>query len=140
MICFLISVILMISSYFLMISFIYSVLTNIIIDFHGNHVIINLTNSNLITKQAWHCRESGVCHFKEQGPACMPCSLTLWGFRTKCSFTYVCLLSQEEDFETETTGPAPCGDGDRSSGHQLHHVLSRDAVPGRSCPSDDCRQ
>lgn len=33
MICFLISVILMISSYFLMISFIYSVLTNIIIDF-----------------------------------------------------------------------------------------------------------
>lgn len=41
MICFLISVI-------LMISFIYSVLTNIIIDFHGNHVIINLTNSNLI--------------------------------------------------------------------------------------------
>lgn len=45
MICFLISVILMISSYFLMISFIYSVLTNIIIDFHGNHVIINLTNS-----------------------------------------------------------------------------------------------
>lgn len=38
MICFLISVI-------LMISFIYSVLTNIIIDFHGNHVIINLTNS-----------------------------------------------------------------------------------------------
>lgn len=56
MICFLISVILMISSYFLMISFIYSVLTNIIIDFHGNHVIINLTNSNLITKQAWHCR------------------------------------------------------------------------------------
>lgn len=58
MICFLISVILMISSYFLMISFIYSVLTNIIIDFHGNHVIINLTNSNLITKQAWHCRES----------------------------------------------------------------------------------
>lgn len=32
MICFLISVILMISSYFLMISFIYSVLTNIIID------------------------------------------------------------------------------------------------------------
>lgn len=51
MICFLISVILMISSYFLMISFIYSVLTNIIIDFHGNHVIINLTNSNLITKQ-----------------------------------------------------------------------------------------
>lgn len=57
MICFLISVILMISSYFLMISFIYSVLTNIIIDFHGNHVIINLTNSNLITKQAWHCRE-----------------------------------------------------------------------------------
>lgn len=79
-------------------------------------------------------------HFKEQGPACRPCSLTLWGFRTKCSFTYVCLLSQEEDFETETTGPAPCGDGDRSSGHQLHHVLSRDAVPGRSCPSDDCRQ
>lgn len=58
MICFLISVILMISSYFLMISFIYPVLTNIIIDFHGNHVIINLTNSNLITKQAWHCRES----------------------------------------------------------------------------------
>ena len=55
MICFLISVILMISSYFLMISF---------IDFHGNHVIINLTSSNLITKQAWHCRESGVCHFK----------------------------------------------------------------------------
>ena len=48
MICFLIPVILMISSYFLMISFIYSVLTNIIIDFHGNHVIINLTNSNLI--------------------------------------------------------------------------------------------
>lgn len=95
MICFLISVILMISSYFLMISFIYSVLTNIVIDFHGNHVIINLTNSNLITKQAWHCRESGVCHFKEQGPACRPCSLTLWGFRTKCSFTYVCLLSQE---------------------------------------------
>lgn len=80
MICFLISVILMISSYFLMISFIYSVLTNIIIDFHGNHVIINLTNSNLITKQAWHCRESGVCHFKEQGPACRPCSLTLWVF------------------------------------------------------------
>ncbi len=39
MICFLISVILMISSYFLMISFIYSVLTNIIIDFHGNYVI-----------------------------------------------------------------------------------------------------
>lgn len=33
MICFLISVILMISSYFLMISFIYSVSTNIIIDF-----------------------------------------------------------------------------------------------------------
>ena len=33
MICFLISVILMISSYFLMISFIYSVLTNIIIIF-----------------------------------------------------------------------------------------------------------
>lgn len=32
MICFLISVILMISSYFLMISFIYSVLTNIIIE------------------------------------------------------------------------------------------------------------
>lgn len=66
MICFLISVILMISSYFLMISFIYSVLTNIIIDFHGNHVIINLTNSNLITKQAWHCREFGVCILKNK--------------------------------------------------------------------------
>lgn len=39
MICFLISVILMISSYFLMISFIYSVLTNIIIDFHGKSLI-----------------------------------------------------------------------------------------------------
>lgn len=37
MICFLISVILMISSYFLMISFIYSVLTNIIIDFHKHY-------------------------------------------------------------------------------------------------------
>lgn len=32
----------MISSYFLMISFIYSVLTNIIIDFHGNHVLISM--------------------------------------------------------------------------------------------------
>lgn len=52
MICFLISVILMISSYFLMISFIYSVLTNIIIDFHGNHVIINLTNSKRSCMQA----------------------------------------------------------------------------------------
>lgn len=80
MICFLISVILMISSYFLMISFIYSVLTNIIIDFHGNHVIINLTNSNLITKQAWHCRESGVCHFKEQGSCMQALFFDVMGF------------------------------------------------------------